>query len=279
MCFLCLVIICSEPIPGTWVWVAGWGPLTRPQALLFFVHSHYWNAVALGWGTRTAVGSDIMPLKLPQVGGIKGTPWSSCCLATKLSLWTSWTAAHQASLSFTISRSLFKLTSTESVMPSNRLLFCHHLLLLPSIFPSIKVFSNESVLGMRRPKYWRFRFSTSPSNEYTGLISFRIDWFDLLAVQGTQSLLQHHSLKASVLRHSAFFMVQFSHPFMTTGKTKALTIWIFVGKMISLLFNTLSRFFIAFLPRSKCLLISWLQKRVGEGSREPSRLREQSVQR
>ena len=223
MCFLCLVIICSEPIPGTWVWVAGWGPLTRPQALLFFVHSHYWNAVALGWGTRTAVGSDIMPLKLPQVGGIKGTPWSSCCLATKLSLWTSWTAAHQASLSFTISRSLFKLTSTESVMPSNRLLFCHHLLLLPSIFPSIKVFSNESVLHTGWPKYWSFSFSTS--NEYSGLVSFRSDWFDLLAVQGTlKSLLQHQSSKVSILQCSAFIMVQLSYPYMTTGKTIALTI-------------------------------------------------------
>jgi len=143
----------------------------------------------------------------------------------------------------------------------HHLTLCHHpLLLLPSIFPSLRVFSNESVLRIRWPKYWSFSFSISPSNEYSGLISFRIDWFDLFAIQGTlKNLLQHHSSKASILRHSAFFIVHLSHPYVTTGKTIALTRWIFVGKVTSLLFNMLSRLVIAFLPRSKLLLISWLQ--------------------
>ena len=145
-------------------------------------------------------------------------------------------------------------------MPSNRLILCHPLLLLPSIFPSIRVFSNVSVLHIRWPKYCSFSFSISPSNEHPGLISFRMDWLDLLAVQGTlRSLLQHHSLKASVLWHSAFFIVQLSHPYMTTEKTTVLTIWTFVDKAMFLPFNMLSRFVIAFLPRSKCLLISWLK--------------------
>ena len=143
-----------------------------------------------------------------------------------------WTAACQASLSITNSQSLPKLMSIESVMLYNHLIFCHPLLLLPSIFPSIRVFSNESVLHIRWPKYWSFSFSISPSNEYSGLISFRKDWLDLLAVQGTRkSLLQHHSSKASVLRRSAFFMVQLSHSYMTTGKTIALTRWTFVSKV------------------------------------------------
>ena len=145
-------------------------------------------------------------------------------------------------------------------MPSNYLILCCPLLLLPSIFPSIRGFSNESVLYIRWPKYWSFSFSISPSNEYSGLISFRMDWLDLLAVQGTlKSLLQHHSSKASILQCSAFFMVQLSYPYMTTGKTIALTRWTFVSKVMSLLFNMLSRFVIAFLPMSKHLLISWLQ--------------------
>ena len=145
-------------------------------------------------------------------------------------------------------------------MSSNHLILCCPLLLPPSIFPSIRVFSNESVLRIRWPKYWSFSFSISPSNDYSGLISFRIDWFDLFAVQGTlKSLLQHHSSKASILWCSAFFMVQLSHPFMTNGKNIALTIWTFVSKVISLFFNTLSRFVIAFLPRNKSLLTSWLQ--------------------
>ena len=137
---------------------------------------------------------------------------------------TPWTATHQVSMSFAITRSLFKLMFTESVIPSNHLIFCHPLLLLPSIFPSIRVFSNESVLAIRWPKYWSFSSSISPSNEYSGLISFRSDWFDLLAVQGTlKGLLQQHSLKASVLQCSVFFMVQLSHLYLTTGKTIALT--------------------------------------------------------
>ena len=144
-------------------------------------------------------------------------------------------------------------------MPSNHLILCHPLLPLPPIFPSIRVFSNESVLRIRWPKYWSFSFSISPSNEYSGLISFRIDWLDLLAVQGTlKSLLQYYSSKASITWHSAFFMVQVSHPYMTTGKTIALTRWTFVSKVMSLLFNMLSRLVIVFLPRSKGLLISWL---------------------
>ena len=152
------------------------------------------------------------------------------------------TAARQASLSITNSQSLLKLMSIESVMPSNPLILCRPLLLLPSIFPSIRVFSNESALHMRWPKYWSFSFSISPSSEHPGLISFRMDWLDLLVVQGTlKSLLQHHSSKASILWHSAFFIVQLSHPYMTTGKTIALTIRTFVGKVMSLLFNMLSR--------------------------------------
>ena len=150
---------------------------------------------------------------------------------------TPWTAARQAFLSITNSRSSLKLMSIESVMPSNHLILCRPLLLLPSVFPSIRVFSNESVLRIRWPKYWSFSLSISPSNEHPGLVSFRMDWLDLLAVQGTlKSLLQHHSLKASILQHSAFFTVQLSHPYMTTGKTIALTRWTFVGKVMSLLF-------------------------------------------
>ena len=172
---------------------------------------------------------------------------------------TPWIATCQVSLYFTISRSLLKLMSIKSVMPSNHLIFRCPLLLLPSIFPSIRVFSNESVLHIRCPKYWNFSFSISPSNEYSELISFRMDWFDLLAVQGTlKSLLQHHSSKASILWCSAFFMVQHSRPYITTGKTIALTGQTFVSKVMSLLFNKLSRFVIAFLPRSKHLLISYL---------------------
>ena len=161
------------------------------------------------------------------------------------------------SLSCTVSQSVLKLMSIESVMPSNHLIPCHPLLLPPSIFPNIRVFSNESVLHIRWPKYWSFSFSISLSKEYLGLISFRIEWFDLLAVQGTlKSLFQHHSSEASILRHPAFFIVQLSHPYMTTGKTIALTRWTFFGKVMSLIFNMLSRFVIAFLPRSKHLLIS-----------------------
>ena len=153
-----------------------------------------------------------------------------------------------------------KPMSIKSVMPSNHLILCHPLLLLPSIFPSIRVFSNESALCIRWSKYWSFSFSVSPSNEHPGLISFRMDWLDLLAVQGTlKSLLQHHSSKVSIFRCSACFTVQLSHPYMTTGQTTALTRWTFVGKVMSLLFNMLSRLVITFLPRSKRLLILWLK--------------------
>ena len=173
---------------------------------------------------------------------------------------TPWTAACQASLSITNSQSLLKLMPIESVMPSNHLIRCRPLLPLPSVFPRIRVFSSESVLHIRWPKCRSLSFSISPSSEYSGLISFRIDWLDLLAVQGTlKSLLQHHSSNTSILWHSAFFMVQLSHPYMTTGKTVALTRWTFVGKVMSLLFNMLSRLVITFLPRSKHLLILWLQ--------------------
>ena len=173
---------------------------------------------------------------------------------------TPWTAACQASLSFTVSQSLFKLMSIDSVMPSNHLILCHLLRLLPLIFPSIRVFSNESALCIRWPKYWSFSFSISPSNEYSALISFRIDWLDLLAVQGTlKNLLQHHSSNASILWCSAFFMVQLSYPYVTTGKVIALARQTFVGKVMSLLLNMLSRLVITFLPRNKCLLfILWL---------------------
>ena len=173
---------------------------------------------------------------------------------------TPWIEAHQASLSIANSRSLLRFICIELVMPSKHLSLCWSLLLLHSVFPNIRVFSNESDLRIRWPKYWSFSFKISPSNEHSGLISFRVDWLDLLAVQGTlKSLLQHHSSKASILLRSAFFIVQVSHPYMATGKAIALTSWTFVGKVMSLLFNMLFRLVIAFLPRSKHLLISWLQ--------------------
>ena len=173
---------------------------------------------------------------------------------------TPWIAAHQASLSITNSWSLSKHMSIESVMPSTHLILCHLLLLLPSVFPSIRVFSNESTLCIRWPKYWSFRFNISPSNEHPGLNSFRMDWLDLLAVQGTlKSFLQHHSSKVSIFQCSAFFIPQLSHPYMTTGKTTDLTSQTLVSKIMSLLFNMQSRLVITFLPRSKHLLISWLQ--------------------
>ena len=170
-----------------------------------------------------------------------------------------WTAACQASLSITKSQSLLKLMSIKLMIQSNHLILCRPLFLLPSVFPSIRVFSNESVLYIRGPTYWSFSFSISLSNGYSGLISFRIVWFNLLEDQETlKSLLQHHNSKASILQHSAFFMVQPSHPYMTTGKTIALTRWTFVRKVMPLLLNMLSRLVIAILPRNKHLLISWL---------------------
>ena len=173
---------------------------------------------------------------------------------------TPWTAACQASLSITNSWSLLKFMPIELVMPSNHLILCHPLLLLPSIFPSIRVFSSDSVLCIGWSKYWNFSFSISPSNEYSGLISFRMDWFNLHSVQETyKSLLQYHSSKAAILWGSAFFMIQLSYSYMTTGKIIALTIQTFVSKVMSLLFNMLSRLAIVFFPRSKRLLLSWLQ--------------------
>ena len=173
---------------------------------------------------------------------------------------TPWITARQASLSITSSRSLLKFMPIQLVMLFSHLILYHPLLLLPPIPPSIRVFSNESTLHMRWPKYWSFSFSISPSNEYSGLILFKIDWIDLFAVQGTlKNLLQHHSSKTLIFRRSAFFTVQLSHPYMTTGKTIASTRWTFVGKVMSLLFNMLPRLVITFLSRSKRLLISWLQ--------------------
>ena len=190
--------------------------------------------------------------------------WLVPCVVQLLScVWlfvTPWTVACQASQSFTISWSLVKFISIELVMLSNYLILRHTLFLLPSIFASIRVFSNESALHIRWSKYWSFSFSMSPSNEYSGLTSFRFEWFDLLAVQEIlKSLLQHHSLKASILQHSAFFSVQLSHPYMTLEKPSLWLRWTFAGKVMSMLFNMLSRFVIAFFPRSKHVLISWLQ--------------------
>ena len=180
--------------------------------------------------------------------------FSGCCVQLFV---TPWPAARQASLSFSISQSLLEFMSIQLVLPSNHLKLCHPLLLLPSLFPHITVFSSELALHIRWQKYWSF--SISPYNGYSELISFRIDWFDLFAIQGTlNSFRQHHDSKASILWHSAFFMVQLSHPYMTTSKTVALTIWTLVSKVMSLLFNTLFRFVIAFLPRSRRLLISRL---------------------
>ena len=187
--------------------------------------------------------------------------FSSVQLLSRVRLLTTpCTATHQTSLSITNSWSLFKLMSIDSVMPFNHLMLCRPLFLLPSIFPSVRVFSNESFIPIRWPKYWSFSFNISPSNEHPGLISFRMDWLDLLAVQGMlKSLLQHHSSKAAILWHSAFFLVRLSHPYMTTGKTIAFTRWTFVGKVMSLLFNVLSRLVIKFFPRNKRVLISWMQ--------------------
>ena len=184
--------------------------------------------------------------------------WSSVqSLSSVQLIATPWIAVRQASQSNTNSQSLLKLMSIELMLPSNHLILCCPLLLPPSIFPSIRVFSNESILCIRWTKYGSVSLSISPSSEYSGLISFRMDWLDLLAVQGTRkSLLQHHSSKASILWHSAFFIVQLSHPYMTTGKTIALTRWTFVGKVMSLLFNMLSRLIKTFCPRSKHLSIS-----------------------
>ena len=188
---------------------------------------------------------------------IHSVQFSSFQLLSHVQLFvTPWTAAGQASLSITNSQSLLKIMSLELVMPFSYLILCRPLLLSPSIFPSIRAFSNKSALLIKQPKYWSFSFSISPSNEHPGLISFRMDWIDLFAVQGNlKSLLQHHSSKASILWCSVFFIVQLSRSYMTAGKTIALTRQTFVDKVLSLLFNMLSRLVINFLPRSKCLLI------------------------
>ena len=200
------------------------------------------------------------------------------CSVVSNSLQISWIAACQAFLSFTISQSLLKLMSIESVMLSSHLILCHPLLFLPSFFASIRVFSNEWALHIKWPKYWSLSFSISPSNEYSGSISFRIDWLDLLAIQGTlKSLLQHHSSKASILQHSVFFTVQLSHPYMTTGKTIALTRWTFGDKVMSLLFNMLLRLVKTFRPRSKSLLISWLQSPSAVILEPPSKIKSDTV--
>ena len=192
---------------------------------------------------------------------INDLPFSSVQLLSRVWLFaTPWISTHQASLSSTNSWSPPKPMSIKTVMPCNHLILCSPLLLLPPILPSITVFSNGSTLCMRWPKCWSFSFNISPFNEHPGLISFKMDWLDLLAVQGTlKSLLQHHSSKASILQHSAFFKVQLSNPYMTTGKTVSLIRQTFVGRVMSLLFNMLSTWSLAFLPKSKCLLISWLQ--------------------
>ena len=235
--------------------VTPWTAAHQAPPSMGFSRQEYWSGVLLP-SPREAISSL----------NISHTYYAKCICKNEsvqsLShLWlfaTPWTAAHQASLSITNSWNLFKLMSIESAMPSNHLILCCPLLLLPSIFPSIRVFSKESVLHIRWPKYWSFSFSISPSNEYSGLIFLRIDWFDLLEVQGIlKSFLQHHSSKASIFQHSAFFVVQLSHPYMTTGKTIAFTRQIFVYNVS--VFNMLSRLVIAFLPRSKHLLTSWLQ--------------------
>ena len=201
--------------------------------------------VEMHWSARKSIGPQFSSVQYLSHVRLFSTPWTAAC---------------QASLFITNSWSLLKLMSIKLVMPSSHLILCCPLLHPPSIFPSIRVFSNESVLHIRWPKDWSFSFSISPSNQHSGLISFRIDWFDLFAVQGTlKSLLQHHSSKVSILWCSAFFIVQLSHAYMTTRKTIALTRQTFVGKVMSLLFNMLSRLVITFLPRSKHLLISWLQ--------------------
>ena len=217
---------------------------TFPVFLFSTIYSHLGNIITIKKPNTSKQNYDLI----------------SSLTQSYLTFVTPWTTAHQASMSIINSWSLLKLMCIESMMPSNHLILYYPLLLLPSIFLSITVFSDELVLHIRWPKYWSFSCSISPSNEYSGLSSFRIDWLDLLAVQGTlKSLLQHHTSKASILQHSAFFIVQLSHACMTTGKTIALMRRTFVGKVMSLLFNMLSRLVITSPSRSKCLLISWLQ--------------------
>ena len=253
------VPVVDRIVPHSYFSHFGGGDMVAIRHCVSFCHTTKWtNYIWLPLG----------PLQIPAtfLQSILNFPFSSVQFSSvqPLSrvrlLVTPWITARQASLSITNSRSLPKPMSIESVMPSNRLILCFPLFLLPPMPSSIRVFSNESTLRMRWPKYWSFSFSISPSSEQPGLTSFRMDWLDLLAVQGTlKGLLQHHTSKAWILQHSAFFTVQLSHPYMTTGKTIVLIRWTFVGKVMSLLFNMLSRLVITFLPRSKHLLISWLQ--------------------
>ena len=229
-------------------------PFLFKLLLRFLLFPHFWQLPLFHFqGMQRSFQLRGRPMGHKLMHTFNGS--SICCSVQSLShvqlFATPWIAACQASLSITNSWSWPKLLSIESVRPSNHLTLCHPLLLLPSTFPSIRVFCNESTLRMRWPKYWSFSFSISPSHEHPGLISFRMDWLDLLAVQGTlKSLLQHHSSKAPILCHSAFFTVQISYPYMTTGKTIALTRWTFAGKVMSLLLNMVSRLVITFLPRS-----------------------------
>ena len=248
-------------LPAIWeTWVRSLGredPLEKEMATHSLPGDSHGQRSLVGIIKSRTWPRDFTSLSLEWISSSFNSVQSLSCIWLFVTLWTGIHArqAHQASLSITNSGSLLKLMFIESVMPSNHLVLCCPLLPLPSIFPNIRVFSNESVLLIRRPKYWSFSFSISPSSEYSGLISFRIDWFDLLVVQGTlKNLLQHHSSKALILWCSAFFIAQFSHPYMTTGKTIALTRWTFVGQVTSLLFNMLSSLVIAFLSRSKCLV-------------------------
>ena len=229
----------------------------------FHTYSMFENFWLCSAARRVIVPHPGMEPMLPALEPWSLNHWTASSVQLLSHVWlftTPWIAARHASLSITNFRSSLKLMSIELVMPSSHLILCRPLLLLPQIPPRIRVFSNESTLRMRWPKYWSFSFSISPSKEHPGLISFRMDWLDLLVVQGTlKSLLQHHSSKASILRHSAFLTVQLSHPYMTTGETITSTRWTFVGKIMSLLFNMLSRLVITFPPRSKCLLILWVQ--------------------
>ena len=228
-----------------------WTAAYQAPPSMGFSRQKYWSGVPL---PSPSVTSMLSQKYLRNYLSVKSWLSSVQSLSRVWLFATPWIAACQASLSITNSWSLPKLMSIESVMPSSHLILCRPLLLLPPIPPSIRVFSNESTLRIRWPEYWSFSFSISLSNEHLGLISFRMDWLDLFAVQGTlQSLLQHHSSKASILRYSSFFTVQLSHPYMTTGKTIALTRWTFIGKVMSLLLNMLSRLVLTFLPRSKRL--------------------------
>jgi len=241
-----------KSLSHVWLLVTPWTATYQAPPTMGFSRREYWSGLPLPKEDHKYILISVS--QRHWFGSVQS--FSCVCLFA-----TPWTEAHQASLSITISRSLLKLMSTGSVHDAIQPSHLHRpLLLLPSIFPSIRAFSSESVLCIRWPKYWRFSFNLSLSNAYSGLISFRIDWFDLLAVQGTlKSLFQHQSSKASVLGCLAFLMVQFSHPYMTIGKTIAVTIRNFVDRVMSLLFNVLSKFVIAFLPRIKCLLVSWLQ--------------------